>query len=82
MHRSSRFVPVRHDDAIDPAVAIAARLRRIGGPDASAVRVHLDGETVRLSGRVPQWHLKQLATSAVLAENGSYGVCNELMVTN
>ena len=86
MSRSFRFHPARLDashagGARDAATAIATRLRRIAGADASGVRVHLDGEVVRLTGRVPQWHVKQLAGSAALAESPNFSVSNDLLVT-
>ena len=77
-----RFDPARLDSSHDPATAIATRLRRIGGADAIGVRVHLDGDTVRMTGRVPSWSLKQLATSAALSTSADFEIANELTVTN
>ena len=77
-----RFDPARLDTPHDPATAIATRIRRIGGADASGVRVHLDGNTLRMTGRVHSWSLKQLATSAALSTSADWSIANELTVVN
>ena len=84
MHRRDltcpTFQPVRLDSTHDAATQVATRLRRIGGADAIGVRVHQDGETVRLTGHVPRWHLKQLATATVHSVIGDVVIENELTV--
>ena len=80
-HRRT-FTPVRTEARHDAATAAAVHLRRVAGPDASGIRVHQQDNTVHLTGRVPQWHLKQLATAAVRAADSSVEISNELLVAN
>ena len=80
MPRHSTFQPVRLDSQHDAATLAGAQIRRIAGPDASGIRVHSDGETVRLTGRVPRWHLKQLATATVRSFAEDAVIENELLV--
>ena len=74
------FQAVRLDGPTDPATLAITHLRRIAGPDAVAVRAHMDGDTVRLTGRVAGWHLKQLATSTVRNVAPTVTVANDLRV--
>lgn len=74
------FRAIRVDDQHDAATQASLQLRRIAGPDASGIRVHRDGEVVRLTGRVPRWHLKQLATATVRNLAADAIIENELTV--
>ena len=66
--------------ASEAATQAAVQLRRIAGADASGIRVHSDGETVRVTGHVPRWHLKQLATATVRQFSAEAAIENELTV--
>ena len=79
LHRPS-FQPVRLDSGCDAATQAGVRLRRIAGPDASGIRLHSDEGVVRLTGSVPRWHLKQLATATVRSMAGDVTIENELVV--
>ena len=44
------------------------------------VTVHVSGGQIRLTGQVPSYYLKQVATMAVLAHGAGATLCNELRV--
>ncbi|HWA97088.1 MAG TPA: BON domain-containing protein [Pirellulales bacterium] len=64
------------------AESVAARFRRSGYPFLRGVCCSLNRGIVILTGRVPTFHLKQLAQALAAHTPGVYQVENRLHVTN
>lgn len=78
--------PCRGDDATQSDRILADRirreLRRTGYGDLSRVTVLNDGQWVALAGRVPTFHLKQMAQEVVRRIAPAHQIYNQLRVSS
>jgi osmotically-inducible protein OsmY len=63
------------------AERVARALRTTGYPSLRAVRVLVRGQLVSLHGRVPSYHMKQLAQAVAMEVAGGREVRNDVEVT-